>query len=483
MGGYVTINSEFSTTGGPVLAVSKEELNRQFDLITEDRKLLADRFGGRTPKAFTHTYGCQGNVSDGEKIDGILAQIGYEFTEDPAEADFILYNTCAVREHAEERVFGNLGRLKKYRESNPNLIIAVCGCMAQEAHVAKRLKSNFKYVDLVFGTHVTYKLPEFIYRILTEETRVFDLTEDDNDIAEGMEIKRTNALKGFLPISYGCNNFCTYCVVPYVRGRERSRAYDEIVKEAKEMVSAGYKEIMLLGQNVNSYGKDFHQKDLFPKLLKEINDIPGDFLIRFMTSHPKDCSKELLDTMAACEKVERHIHLPFQCGNDRVLKAMHRHYDRAHYLEIVNYARQVMPDINITSDVIVGFPGETHEEFLDTISLVKEVEFTSLYTFIYSPRVGTPAASMEDPFSREEKQVWFEQLQFAQEEIATKRSQETKNQTFRVLAEGRGKSGKVMGRTSGNVMIEFAAPDSVIGNFCHVKVTDPMTWILRGELV
>ena len=465
------------------MAVAQEELNRQFDLMTEDKKLLADRLGGRTPKAYTHTYGCQGNVSDGEKIDGILAQIGYEFTEDPAEADFILFNTCAVREHAEERVFGNLGRLKKYKAENPNLIIAVCGCMAQEEHVAKRLKSNFKYVDLVFGTHVQYKLPEFIYTILTEETRVFDITDDHNDIAEGVQLKRTNNLKGFLQISYGCNNFCTYCVVPYVRGRERSRAYDEIMREAHEMVEAGYKEIMLLGQNVNSFGKDLGQPNLFPKLLREINDIPGDFIIRFMTSHPKDCSKELLDTMAACEKVERHIHLPFQSGNDRVLKAMHRHYDRAHYLEIVNYAKQVMPDICITSDVIVGFPGETHEEFLDTVSLVQEVEFTSLYTFIYSPRVGTPAASMEDPYTREEKQMWFEQLQYAQEQVASRRSAATKDQTFRVLVEGHSKNGKLNGRTSGNVMIEFEGPEELIGSFQKVKVTEPLTWILKGELV
>ncbi len=463
------------------MAIAKAEIALQFDYMTRDKQLLQDRLGSRVPKAMTHTYGCQGNVAEGERIDGILQEIGYEFTEDPAEADFILYNTCCVREHAEERVFGNLGRLKKLKEQNPNLIIAVCGCMVQEPHIAERLKRNFRYVDLVFGTFVQYRLPEFIYRLYTGEDRVFCLDEN-NTVAEGLPMKRTNQLKAFLPISYGCNNFCTYCIVPYVRGRERSRAYDVVVQEAKDLVAQGYKEIMLLGQNVNSYGNDFGEKDLFSKLLKEINDIPGDFLIRFMTSHPKDCSYMLLDTMAECEKVERHLHLPFQSGNDRVLKAMNRHYDRARYLDLVHYAKQVMPDLSLTSDVIVGFPGETHEEFLDTVSLVQEVGFTSLYTFIYSPRVGTPGAKMPDPVTREIKQQWFEELQFAQEQIASQRTAATKGQTFRVLAEGRGKKGKINGRTSGNVMIEFDGPEEIIGTFCNVTVTEPLTWILKGTL-
>lgn len=463
------------------MAISKEEINAQFEYMTLDKQLLLQRTGGRTPKAFTHTYGCQGNVAEGERIDGILQTIGYEFTDDPAQADFILYNTCCVREHAEERVFGNVGRLKKLKAENPQLIIAVCGCMVQEEHIAKRLKSSFPYVDLVFGTHVQYKLPELLHRLYTGEDRVFCL-EENHSVAEGFPLKRTNTLKAFLPISYGCNNFCTYCIVPYVRGRERSREYNVILQEAKGLVAQGYKEIMLIGQNVNSYGNDFGEKNLFSKLLKDINDIPGDFLIRFMTSHPKDCSFELLDTMAACEKVERHLHLPFQSGNDRVLMEMNRHYDRARYLEVVRYAKKVMPDLSLTSDVIVGFPGETHEEFLDTISLIEEVGFTSLYTFIYSPRVGTPGAEMEDPISREEKQMWFNELQSAQEQIAAKRSAGTKGETFRVLAEGRNKNGRINGRTSGNVMIEFDGPDSLIGSFCNVTVTEPLTWILKGEL-
>lgn len=463
--------------------VDSSELNRQFDFITKVRTLLQSRKNGAAPKAFTHTYGCQGNVSDGERIDGLLSQMGYEFTDDQSEADLVLFNTCAVREHAEDRVFGNVGALKKYKEKNPDMLICLCGCMVQQKHVSDRIYKSFPYVDLVFGTHVIHKLPELIFNTLTGNGRVFDITESDGVIAENLPKKRTNELKAFLPIAYGCNNFCTYCVVPLVRGRERSREYGEIVKEAKELVAAGYKEIMLIGQNVNSYGNDFLEKNLFAKLLREINAIPGDFIIRFMTSHPKDCSFELIDVMAECEKVERHIHLPFQSGNDRVLLEMNRHYDRERYLSVVRYAREKIPDISITSDVIVGFPGETREEFEDTISLVKAVGFTSLYIFIYSKREGTKAALLPDPVSAEEKSKWFAQLQKVQEEVAFSRSQSMKGNVYRVLAEGRNKAGKISGRTSGNIMIEFEGDDSNIGNFCNVRVTEPLTWILKGELV
>lgn len=462
--------------------VSKEELNKQFAFITEVKSLLSLRFPDRAPKAFTHTYGCQGNVADGERIDGLLREMGYEFTDDASQADFILFNTCAVREHAEDRVFGNVGALKKYKETNPNLIICLCGCMVQQPHVTERIRKSFPYVDIVFGTHVLHRLPELVLRTLTDGVRVFDTEESDGVIAEGLPSKHTNTLKAFLPIAYGCNNFCTYCVVPLVRGRERSREYEVVLAEAKELVAAGYKEIMLIGQNVNSYGNDFGEKNLFSKLLREINDIPGDFIIRFMTSHPKDCSYELLDTMAACEKVERHIHLPFQSGNDRILDAMNRHYTRERYKELALYARKIMPDISITSDVIVGFPGETHDEFLDTVSLVKEIGFTSLYIFIYSKREGTKAATMPDPISHEEKSAWFSELQEAQEKVAFDRSQSMKGQAYRVLAEGRNKAGRISGRTSGNIMIEFDGPDECIGTFCNVRVTEPLTWILKGEL-
>lgn len=465
------------------LAVSGDALNRQFEYLTEVRQLLADRFGGEAPKAFTHTYGCQGNVADGERIDGLLEQMGYTFVDDPSEADFILFNTCAVREHAEERVYGNVGRLKKYKETNPDLIIALCGCMVQQEHVAKRLKSHFPYVDLVFGTHVQYRLPEMMHRHLTTGERVFDLTEDDDDIAEGLAVRHSNTMKAFLPISYGCNNFCTYCVVPHVRGRERSRRYQDIMADARKLAADDFKEIMLLGQNVNSYGNDFGETGLFPKLLRDINDIPGDFVLRFMTSHPKDCSKELLDAMAECEKVENHLHLPVQSGSTEVLHRMNRRYTREQYLETVAYARKKMPDLALTSDIIVGFPGETEEQFRETVSLVEEVGFSSLYTFLYSPRVGTPGASMPDPVTREEKMRWFEVLQEAQERVAKERSAAMKGKTYRVLTESRNKAGRLCGRSSENIMIEFDGPDDLIGSFADVLVTEPLTWILKGELV
>ncbi len=461
--------------------VSAEELSRQFDFMLKVKTLLSDRLG-RAPVAYTHTYGCQGNVAEGERIDGMLQQMGYLFTDDPSKADFILFNTCAVREHAEDRVFGNIGALKKYKESNPNLLICVCGCMVQQEHVAKRLKRSFPYVDIVFGTHSIHTFPEHLYRALTEEGRVFSVPQSDGLIFEGVPSKHTNNLKAFLPISYGCNNFCTYCVVPLVKGRERSRRYEDIVADARDLVAQGYKEIMLIGQNVNSYGNDFGEKNLFSKLLLEIDSIPGDFIIRFMTSHPKDCSFELIDTMAKCNKVEHHIHLPFQSGNDRVLREMNRHYDRAHYIEIAKYAKEKIPDIAITSDVIVGFPGETREEFLDTISLIREVEFSSLYIFIYSPRVGTKAAEMEDNISAEEKSAWFAELSKAQEEVAFERSQKMKDRTYRALIEGRNKAGRLNGRTSQNIMIEFDGGDELIGSFQNIKVTEPLTWILKGEL-
>ncbi len=462
--------------------ISKVELDKQFDFCLKVKELLKKEYPDRAPKAFTHTYGCQGNVAEGERIDGMLNQMGYEFCDDASKADFILFNTCAVREHAEERVFGNIGMLKKFKESNPNLIICVCGCMVQQEHIKKRLKSSFPYVDIVFGTHAIHTFPEHVYNCLTKEERIFAVPESDGVIFEGVESKHTNSLKAFLPISYGCNNFCTYCVVPLVKGRERSRRYEDIILDAKRLVAEGFKEIMLIGQNVNSYGNDFGETNLFSKLLKEIDEIEGDFIIRFMTSHPKDCSFELIDVMADCKKVEHHIHLPFQSGNDKVLKEMNRHYDRKRYIEVAKYAKEKIPDIAITSDVIVGFPGETYEEFLDTVSLIREVEFSSLYVFMYSPRVGTKAADMPDQIPSEEKSKRFNELSAAQAEVAEGRNLSMKGKVYKALIEGRNKAGKLNGRTSQNIMIEFDGPDELIGTFQNIKVTEPLTWILKGEL-
>ncbi len=463
-------------------AVPQAELDKQIEYTAMVETVLQSRFPDKKPLAFVHTYGCQGNVADGEKIKGILVSLGYDLTEEIDDADLVLYNTCAIREHAQDRVFGNVGKRKAWKEADRSRILALCGCMMQQTYVADKIKKSYPYVDLVFGTHVIHKLPEFIYRCLCTGKRVFDLSGGDGNVVEGLPIHRDGTFKAWLPIMYGCNNFCSYCVVPYVRGRERSRDFDAVVEEARHLIAAGYKEITLLGQNVNSYNKDKDASLRFPALLRAINDIEGDFWIRFMTSHPRDCTKELLDTMASCDKVAKHLHLPVQSGNDRVLQEMNRHYDRERYLSLIAYAKEKMPDLSITSDIIVGFPGETAEEFEDTLSLVEQVRYTSLFTFIFSPRPGTKAAAMSDPFDRAEKNRRFKALTDLQESIAGARTASMKGKVFRVLVEESTKDGLLSGRTEGNVIIEFPGETSLIGSFQHVEVTEPKTWILKGKL-
>jgi len=467
------------------VGISTDEIEKQIEYISLIREILSAKFQDKTPKAFVHTYGCQGNVSDSERMKGMLSKMGYEFTDNNEEADLILFNTCAIREHAEDRVFGNVGRLKALKEKNKDLIIGLCGCMVQQEHVKEKIRKSYSFVNLLFGTHVLHRLPQLIYNILTTGNKSFDTEDDINGIPEGVPVHRDGNIRAWLPIMYGCDNFCSYCIVPYVRGRERSRKSEDILKEAKELIDRGFKDITLLGQNVNSYGKGLEEDINFSCLLKKINALDGDFTIRFMTSHPKDCTFELLDTMAECQKVAHHLHLPVQSGNNRVLTEMNRRYTREKYLSLVEYAKKVMPDISITSDVIVGFPSETYDEFCDTLSLVKEVEYTSLFTFIYSPRKSTKAAEMPDPHSHEEKVKWFKELTNLQESIAAVRTASMKDKTFRVLVEGNGKNNSdiVLGRTSGNVIIEFKSEEDVIGKFCNVKVTDPLNWIVRGELV
>ena len=448
-----------------------------------ERLKVRERKLGRPLRAIVVTFGCQMNAKDSEKLRGILSAVGFEEAASEPDADLILYNTCTVRENADQHVYGRLGIVTALKKKNPDLIVGLCGCMMQEEHVVAKIRKSYPVVNLIFGTHNLFTLPELLYRILGDEKRVTDLWDRTDAIVEDLPQVRKYSFKSGVNIMFGCNNFCSYCIVPYVRGRERSREAEEILKEIRSLAGEGVKEIMLLGQNVNSYGNDFGEKELFPKLLKDINDIPGDFLIRFMTSHPKDCSHALIDTMAECEKVEKHLHLPVQSGNSEVLHRMNRHYDREKYLETVAYAREKLPDLSITSDIIVGFPGETHEQFLDTISLIEEVGYSALYTFIYSPRVGTPGARMPDPVSATEKQQWFEELQFAQEQVASKQSATTKGKAFRVLVEGHNKAGRLCGRNSGNTMIEFDGPDDLIGTFQNVVITEPLTWILKGELI
>ncbi len=403
--------------------VSQSDLDIQKDFSEKVNLILSSRYPDRTPTAFIHTYGCQGNVADSEHIKGMLIEMGYELTDEIESADFILYNTCAIREHAEDRVFGNVGAIKKLKTDNPRLIIALCGCMMQQTHIADKIKNSYPFVNLVFGTHVTHKLPELMFRLLTGKKRVFCIEESDGVIAEGLPSSRDSGENAWLPIMYGCNNFCSYCIVPHVRGRERSREPQVVIDEAKQLIAQGYKKITLLGQNVNSYGKgcDFHVQ--FPELVRRLDALEGDFEFDFMTSHPRDCSFELIDVLAESKHFCGHLHLPVQSGNDRVLKEMNRHYDRKRYLELVNYAKERIPSVDLTTDIIVGFPGETYEEFLDTVSLVKDVEYGSMFTFIYSPRKGTPAAEMPDPISKADKTKWFMELLKVQEEIAAKANQ------------------------------------------------------------
>ena len=464
--------------------VSTEQIQLQKNIADEVSELLLIRHG-KQPKAFVHTYGCQGNVADSERIKGQLSMMGYTMTEEKEDADLILYNTCAIREHAEDRVFGNVGAIKKLKQSNPELIIALCGCMMQQTHIREKLHKSYPFVDIVFGTHNQYLVPEIFKTFLTRGKRFFaDMTET-NPVAEGIPALRDNSAKAWLPIMYGCDNFCTYCVVPYVRGRERSRKSADIIAEFKQIVAEGYKDITLLGQNVNSYGKGLDEEINFSKLIRELNAIDCDFTIRFMTSHPKDCTKELIDTIAECEKASKHIHLPVQSGNNRVLKEMNRRYTREKYLELINYAKEKIEGLSLTSDIIVGFPGETYEEFCDTLSLVKEVGYTSLFTFIFSSRKGTKAAEMPDPISYDEKNKWFKELCDLQESIAANHSANMQGKTYRVLCEGESKTleGYLAGRTDGNVIIEFPSTNKgLIGKFCYVKVTEPLNWLVRGEL-
>jgi len=455
-------------------------LSLQGDYIQKASELVSFLYDA--PKACINTYGCQQNVSDSEHIKGMLISMGYSITEEPNEADFILFNTCAVREHAQDRVYGNIGTVKALKKQNSGLLVAVCGCMAQQEIVAERIKKSYPYVDILFGTHNIHRLPEYIYRRLSGSKRIFDISMDNKKIVEGIPVSRDKTIKGWLPIMYGCDNFCTYCIVPYVRGRERSRESSEILAEAKEMIKNGVKDITLLGQNVNSYGKGLDEDINFAKLIRKINALEGDFRIRFMTSHPKDCTTELLDAMRDCEKVAHHLHLPFQSGNDRVLKTMNRRYDRKTYLSLIKAARERIPDISLTSDVIVGFPGETYEEFLDTVSLVKEVGYNSLFTFIYSPRPGTPAAEMEDPVSREQKGKWFSELLVVQDKIGKEKVKQMLGKTYTVLCEEKSENeGYIMGRTSGTDVIEFKGDAALLGQFVNVTVTSVENALL-GEL-
>ena len=437
------------------------------------------------PLAFVHSYGCQQNVNDGERIKGVLVDIGYGLCDKPEDADLILFNTCAVREHAEQRVFGNVGALKGLKEKKPGLIIGLCGCMANQKHVVEKLRKSYPYVDLVFGVDGIDTLPQLIAQKLQKHKRVLMEPAQRPVIVENIPIRRESEFRAWLPIMYGCDNFCTYCIVPYVRGREKSRKPGDILAEFRGLVEAGYKEITLLGQNVNSYGKDLGTGYDFADLLTALDEIPGDYLIRFMSSQPKDASYKLFDTMARCKHVARQLHLPVQSGCDRVLRAMNRPYDRAKYLDLITYARKVMPDLVLTSDVIIGFPGETEAEAMETVALVEQVRFDALFTFIFSPRPGTPAAKMDDPVPRSEKQKWFDRLCDAQNRISEEIHAGYVGDTLRCLIDGESDDSRwpLTARTAGGRLVHLVGSPDAVGTYRDVKITDSNTWALFGQLI
>ena len=462
------------------IEISEDALARQRDVMERVAELNAAR--ETPPLALVDTYGCQQNEADSEKLRGMLKAMGYEMTRDEYAADVIVINTCAVREHAEQRVLGNVGALTHTKKAKPSQIICLCGCMMQEPGMADRIRGSYRHVRVVFGPHELWRFPEFLLRQLQGAGRIFETAPSDGCVAEGLPSARDSAVKAWLPVMYGCNNFCSYCIVPYVRGRERSRRPEDVLAEARALAAAGYKDITLLGQNVNSYGQDLPEGVDFSDLIAQINEIPGDFLLRFMTSHPKDAGEKLFSTMARSEKCARHIHLPFQSGSNRVLSAMNRRYTRESYLDLVRMARAYMPDLVLTSDVIVGFPGETEAEFEDTLRLVEEVRFDALFTFIFSPRTGTPAAKMPDPFTREEKQRRFDALVALQNRISEEKHRAYVGSTQRVLIDGQ-EGDCLTARTSGGRLVRLPLAPSLTGTFQTVRITGSNTWALFGELI
>ena len=465
------------------VVIPAEDIRRQREFTDKIAEVHAAR--GHSPKAFVDTYGCQQNVADSQRIMGMLRDMGCTFTTEEGEADIIVINTCAIRENAEKRVFGVIGQMVHLKEKNPDLIICLCGCMAQQEVVAKKIKSSYRHVDLVFGPQALWKFPELLHEVYSRRKRVFSIADEHGTIAEGLPVVRESRVKAWVSIMYGCNNFCSYCIVPYVRGRERSREAEHILAECRQLIADGVKEITLLGQNVNSYGKDLDEPMDFADLLAEIDKIPGDYLIRFMTSHPKDASRKLFDTMARCPHVAKQLHLPVQSGNSRVLKAMNRGYTREQYLEKVAYAKSVMPELVLTSDIIIGFPGETEEEAMDTVSLIRQVRYDALFTFIFSPRPGTPAARMDDPATRAEKQVWFDKLCDAQNEISAQLHREYVGKTVRVLVDGESNDDQwpLSSRTHGGRLVHLKGDRALIGQYVQAAISDSNTWALFGQVV
>ena len=437
--------------------------------------------------AFVQTFGCQQNEADSEKIAGMCQAMGYEICHEPALADIIMVNTCAVREHAEKRALSIIGQYKHLKASKPDMLIGVCGCMVTQEHRKDTIKHSYPYVDFVLGTSSLHRLPQLIFDKMKKGKRLYCPEEKEDLVAEGLPIYRESSYRAWVSVMYGCNNFCTYCIVPYVRGRERSRRPEDIIAEVRDLVEKGYKDITLLGQNVNSYGKDAKGGEIydFADLLSDIDKIEGDYYIRFMTSHPKDASKKLIDVIASSKHIAHQFHLPMQSGSDKVLKEMNRHYDRAKYLDTVDYMREKIPDITISSDIIVGFPGENEEDFCGTIEMLERVRFDMTYSFIYSPRKDTPAAAMECQIPDDIKGERFNRLLEVQNAIALEKNKPLEGKIIKVLCDGPSKNDESVysGRTEGNKIVLFDGNESDIGKFVSLKITRAETFALYGEKI
>ncbi|MBN7574050.1 tRNA (N6-isopentenyl adenosine(37)-C2)-methylthiotransferase MiaB [Clostridium beijerinckii] len=451
-----------------------------FDIEKLDSQMASDE----KKLFFIQTYGCQMNEEDSEKLSGMLKRMGYENTENRDEASIIIFNTCCVRENAENKVFGNLGALKKQKEKNPDLVIGICGCMMQQKGMADDILKRFPYVNIIFGTHNSYKFPEYLNRVKTEGVQIKEIIDKETEIVEGIPIDRKSDIKGFVTIMYGCNNFCTYCIVPYVRGRERSRKPEDIVNEIKDMVTRGYKEVTLLGQNVNSYGKGLEENITFADLLRKVNEIEGLERIRFMTSHPKDLTLDVVYAIRDCDKVCEQIHLPVQSGSDRILKEMNRHYTKEQYITLAKKIRAEIPDVTFSTDIIVGFPGETEEDFSETLELAKEVRYDAAFTFIYSRRNHTPADKMENQIPDEIKHERFNRLVEIVNAGIAKGNKDAEGKTYEVLVEGYSKNdeSKLTGRTRNGRLVNFEGGEDLIGKLVNVKIVKANSFSLIGEV-
>lgn len=439
---------------------------------------------GRPRLALTETYGCQQNENDTERIRGMLKESGFEFTDDHNIADVVIYNTCAVRENAEQKVFGRLGILKHVKEQRRDLVIGICGCMVQQEHITEKIKKIHNQVDLIFGTHALYKMPELLYKAMHQKKTVVDIHDSDGAIAENIPILHDAVEKAWVSVMYGCNNFCSYCIVPYVRGRERSRQPEAVLAEVRELVARGCSEISLLGQNVNSYGKDLDEDIDFSDLMRMVNEIEGVERIRFMTSHPKDLSDKLIETIRDCDKVCKQLHLPFQAGSDRILEQMNRKYTKAQYLEKIEKVKKEIPGISLSTDVIVGFPTETREDFEETLDVLRKVEFDNIFSFIYSRREGTPAAKLDFVLTEAEIHENFNRLLEVQNEISKRKNDAYVGRIETVLVDGASKNDEntLSGRCDSSKIVNFKGDSSLIGKYVKVRITEAHTWSLNGEL-